>query len=266
MLYPFEHEYFQGRSLAVSTGGFFQSACLFENDEKINGKRSKFIVNDNQGVPREIKIKTNFLDPVPKIEIDGTTIQLARSLAWYEYLWMGLPIMLIFAGGALGAMFGVGATYSSGRIFRSERKASIKYLLSGVVSISAVTAYFVFLAAIQYLINTNRDKTSQEYLMEVAEITNKDLPKMLDDQTILVKLDGLEGVLVYYYRLANVNPGQLSETYLVAKLRPIVTRQTCATPATREDFLENEVTLRYVYSDKYDGEIAQFDVKISDCN
>ncbi len=265
MIYPFEHDDFQGRNLAISTAGFFQSVCLLENGVKINGKRTKFTVNDNQGTPREINLKINFLDPIPKIEIDGTIIQLARSLTWYEYLWMGLPIMLIFVGGGLGAMFGLGATYSSGRIFRSGRKTTIKYLLSGVVSISAVAAYFVLAVAIQYLIDMNRDKSSQEYLMEVAEITNKDLPVMVDDQTELVKVEGLEGVLVYYYRLPNITPGQLSETYLIEQLRPDVTNQSCTIPDTRERFLENGVTLRYIYSDKYSSEIAQFDVKISDC-
>jgi hypothetical protein len=266
MIYPFEHDDFQGRNLAISTAGFFKSVCLLENDVKIKGKRNKFTVNDNQGSPREINLKMNFLDPIPKIEIDGTIIKLARSLTWYEYLWMGLPIMLIFVGGGLGAMFGFGATYISGRIFRSGRKVTFKYLLSGVVSISAVTAYFVLAVAIQYLIDMNRDKASQEYLMEVAEITNKDLPVTVDDQTELVKLDGLEGVLVYYYRLPNIIQGQLSENYLIEQLRPIIINQTCTTPDTREDFLENGVTLRYIYNAKDSSEIAQFDVKISDCD
>ncbi len=266
MIHPFEHDDFQGRNLAISTAGFFKSVCLLENGVKIKGKRNKFTVNDNQGSPREINLKMNFLDPIPKIEIDDTIIQLARSLTWYEYLWMGLPIMLIFVGGGLGAMFGLGATYTSGRIFRSERKTTIKYLLSGVVSVSAVTAYFVLAVAIQYLIDMNRDKSSKEYLMEVAEITNKELPVMVDDQTELVKLDGLEGVLVYYYRLPNITQGQLSETYLIEQLRPIVINSNCTAPEVRENFLENGVTVRHIYNDKGSSEIAQFDVKMSDCN
>ncbi len=97
MIYPFEHKDFQGRNLAVSAGGFLQSAYLLENKVKINGKRARFTVKDNQGSPREIKLKMNFLDPVPKIEIDGTILQLARSLTWYEYLWMSLPIKIYHA-------------------------------------------------------------------------------------------------------------------------------------------------------------------------
>jgi len=266
MVLPFEHDDFQGRNLAISTAGFFKSVCLLENGVKVKGKRKKFTVNDNQGSPREINLKISFLDPIPKVEVDGRIIQLARSLTWYEYLWMGLPIMLIFVGGGLGALFGIGATYTSVRIFRSKRKITIKYLLSGAVSISAVAAYLVLAVAVQYFVDMNRDKSSQEYLVEVAEVTNKDLPVLVDDQTELVKLDGIEGILAYYYRLINVTPGELSEAYLIEQLRPVVINNNCTTPGARENFLENGVTLRHIYNDKYSSEIAQFDVKLSDCN
>ncbi len=75
------------------------------------------------------------------------------------------------------------------------------------------------------------------------EFANKDLPRMVDDQTELVKLDDLEGVLVYYFRLPNIAPGQLTAAYLIEKLLPVVVNQSCTTSDTRENFLDNGVTL-----------------------
>jgi len=213
MIHPFEHDDFKGRGLAVSASGIFKSAYLLDGEKKIKGKRGKFSINDNQGSPREIKLKINIFDPVPKIDIEGRIIQLARSLTWYEYLWMGLPIMLIFVGGALGAIFGIGATYSSSRIFRSDKKIGVKYLLSGVVTAGAVTAYLLGAGTLQYAINSNRDVTSKEYFMEVAEITNKDLPIMIDEQTELVKPEGIESILVYHHRLPNIQPRQITSAF-----------------------------------------------------
>jgi len=63
------------------------------------------------------------------VVIGDETVLLARPLAWYEYVWVGLPVLLVFAGGALGALVGVVATYTSARIFRSDRGAFAKYVL-----------------------------------------------------------------------------------------------------------------------------------------
>ena len=88
---------------------------------------------------------------------------------------------------------------------------------------------------------------------------------MIDEQTELVKLEGLEGVLVYHYRLTEVVPGQISSETLVQRLSPIISANTWADPESRERFLENGVAIRYVYSDSQNGMIGEFDVSISDC-
>lgn len=261
----FEHDDFQGRALAIRTAGLFKSARLLVDQVEVVGKRSKFSVHDNQGRTRVFKLKMNGLDPVPKVEIDGTTIILARSLAWYEYLWMGLPIVLVFVGGGLGALFGVFAIYASSRIFRSERRTGIKYALTGAVSLGAVAAFFVSAGAFQLFITGNRDIASKEALVEIAKNTNSDLPRMVDEQTELLKLDGLEGVLVYHFRLPKVQPGQISEKLFLEQFRPVVTNNACANVELRERFLDNGVALRYIYSDSQDAEIAQFDVTADNC-
>lgn len=265
MDYPFEHPDFEGRALAVRTSGFFASAILIVDGAEVAGKKGKFSLHDNQGRPRELKLKASFLDPIPKVVLGDATIRLARSLTWYEYTWMGLPIVLVFSGGGLGALFGILASYSSSRIFRSDRKVGAKYMLSGIVSLGAVAGFFASVTAFQLLIAWNTDPASKKTLAEIARVSNKELPTMIDEQTELVKLEGLEGVLVYHYRLTEVVPGQLSSETLVQRLSPMISANTCADPESRERFLENGVAIRYVYSDSQNGMIGEFDVSVSDC-
>ena len=265
MDYPFEHPAFRGRSLAVRAAGYFRRARLVVDGAELAGKWGKFSLHDSQGQPHEVKLKASFLDPIPKVILDGTTIELARPLAWYEYAWMGLPILLVVAGGALGALFGIAGTYASTRIFRGERGSAAKYALSGLVSVGAVAGFLAAAVAFQLLVVWNSDITSQVALDQIARISNEELPIQIDDQTELVKLEGLEGVLVYHYRLPEVLPGQIAGETLVERIGPTVLAKVCADPESREQFLEKGVTLRYVYSDSLSGKIAEFDVAASDC-
>jgi len=262
---PLEHDDFQGRGLAVRTAGFFKSARLLVDQGEVSGKRSKFSVRDNHGRTREFKFKMNGIDPVPKVTIDGTAIRVTRSLTWYEYLWMGIPIVLVFTGGGLGALFGVLATYASARIFRSSRKTGIKYALAGTVSLGAAAAFVISAGAIQLFITAHRDIASKESLVEIAKKSNIDLPKMVDEQTELSKLVGLEGVLVYHFRLPKLQPGQIDEKYFHERLRPLVTKNACTNRDLRKTFLDKGVVLRYIYADAQDGKIAQFDVAADKC-
>src|SRR5437667_1223873 len=86
---PIKHEAFAGRGLAVRTAGFFKGPRLVIDGGEVKGKRLRFSLRDNSGQEREIRLKTNGLDPVPKVQIGGQAIELARPLAWYEYVWMG---------------------------------------------------------------------------------------------------------------------------------------------------------------------------------
>ena len=151
MEFPIPHDAFEGRGLLVRTPGLFSGARLVLDGAELRGKRGRFKIRDNQGVEREFRFKSNGLDPIPRIEIEGEVFHFARPLRWYEYVWMGLPIFLVFSGGALGAALGLAATYTSARVFRSERNTSAKYLLSALISIGAVVAFVVIVLLIQLL-------------------------------------------------------------------------------------------------------------------
>jgi len=149
---PIKHDAFAGRGLALRTAGFFKGPRLMIDGGEVKGKRLRFSLRDNAGHEREIRLKTNGLDPVPKVQIGDQTIELARPLAWYEYLWMAIPIALVFVGGGLGALFGLVAVYSSARIFRSDRGTAAKYGLSALISLGAAVAFFAGALVVQLFI------------------------------------------------------------------------------------------------------------------
>jgi hypothetical protein len=149
---PIEHQAFAGRGLALRTAGFFRGPRLLIDGAEEKGKRLKFSLRDNSGNHVEVRLKSNGLDPIPKVQIAGQTIELARPLAWYEYVWMGLPIVLVFSGGGLGALFGLLAIYSSARVFRGDRSTPAKFGLSGAISLGATLAFFACVLLLHLLL------------------------------------------------------------------------------------------------------------------
>jgi hypothetical protein len=146
-----QHAAFTGRKLSIRTASFFAGPKLLVDGREIKGRRGNYDVPDDAGAVRQVKVKYSPFDPVPVLNVDGEKIQLARPIGWYEYAWMGIPILLVFGGGALGAALGIGAVYSSSRIFRGQRSVPAKYALSGLISAGA-TITFLILASILHIL------------------------------------------------------------------------------------------------------------------
>ena len=60
------------------------------------------------------------------------------QIKWYEWVWSGLPILLIVLGARGGAFAGVVAFGVNTQIFRSARSTALKFILTGAVSALAV--------------------------------------------------------------------------------------------------------------------------------
>ena len=140
---PIQAKGFEGRRLAVQTAGMFSSPKLLIDGTPAKQEKGRYVLRDNAGSQVQAKLIYNHIDPVPKVEIAGDVIQIARSLTWYEYGWGGWPILLLFHGGAIGGMCGALATWSNVRIFRGNRSPVAKYLITGAISILAVVGYVI---------------------------------------------------------------------------------------------------------------------------
>ena len=82
----------------------------------------------------------------------GQKIALEERLTTAEYIIGGLPVLLIFLGGVIGAVFGVfGATFNYDYM-RQEKRMSMQLLVSIGVSVLCYISYFILAIALQLLV------------------------------------------------------------------------------------------------------------------
>ena len=135
-------EGFENRRFAVRTAGLLSGPKVLIDGAPAERHKGAYLVRNNQGEAVEVKLKSGLLDPVPRVEIAGQALRLVKPLAWYEYLWMAIPIVLVFIGGALGGLCGAAAVYASARVFRSNQDTAMKFVISTAYSLAAFVAWF----------------------------------------------------------------------------------------------------------------------------
>jgi len=149
---PINLEGFEGRGLKLKTASLFSFPKLILDGQHAKGRWMRYSLRDNQGNHLQARLRFNGLDPVPKIEAGEKILQVARLLKWYEYAWISFPVILVVAGGFLGAFCGMPAVYSSARIFRSDRAPALKFFLTGIISLSAGLAFVVLAVSVQSVV------------------------------------------------------------------------------------------------------------------
>ena len=94
---------------------------------------------------------------------------------------------------------------------------------------------------------------------------NRRLPIMVDSQTQLVSTTGTGRVLQYNYHLVNVTVTPDQATALMNMERPRIRNFACSTPATRNTFLKQGITLRYAYTDRNGYDLFTIEVTPENC-
>ena len=69
---PLEIGGFEGREVIFITPGLFSAPKLIVDGSPVEGKKGRFLLEDNVGTPVEIKVKPGLFDPMPKLEVDGS--------------------------------------------------------------------------------------------------------------------------------------------------------------------------------------------------
>lgn len=148
-------EGFEGQNIEV-TVSFWSGPKLFTNGESApkGDKRNEMLLqrNDARQVIATWKPQLLGLD-VPQLLVDGKVISLVEPLKWYQWAWGGFPVLLVFAGGMLGALAGLIAFSINAKVFRTELNDVLKYVVSGSVSLIAVMTYLVLGTIISLLIS-----------------------------------------------------------------------------------------------------------------
>jgi hypothetical protein len=109
MEYPVEIEGFNEKKVALRTATLLAGPVLTVNGEpapKGPGK-NQYILTGDKGEEVTVELKnTFFVDPVPQLLINGQLVNVAEPLAWYEWAWCCVPLVLILLGGPSGAPSG----------------------------------------------------------------------------------------------------------------------------------------------------------------
>jgi len=146
--YPVPAAGFSRSPVEIETAGFLSGARLLQNGERATKgpQRGTWLLRRDDGTDATARLRPSLLglDPVPLLDIDGQRVEIARPLRWYEIVWLALPVLLIFAGGAIGAIVGFVAAGINASIFRSDRSTFMRYALTAGVSLLAVVGWIAF--------------------------------------------------------------------------------------------------------------------------
>jgi hypothetical protein len=72
----------------------------------------------------------------------------APKLSWYQYLWIGLPLVLIALGGCLGGACGGAACAVNHAVFQKTSNPVLKYVWTGMISAFAFIVWLVIAAMV----------------------------------------------------------------------------------------------------------------------
>ena len=135
---------FTGRITVLVNGGPAEKA----------GELSRaFLIPLSDGTVKKPEVDRGGFDYVPRVYIDGERIEIARRLKWFERMIGGLPILLLFLGGALGAICGMAGVVANYGILRSDKSTINKSLLIVGVTISSVALYFLTAIIFEFIIH-----------------------------------------------------------------------------------------------------------------
>ena len=117
-------------------------------------KIRSFLVPMPDGSERQLTLKNRFYDPVPVAHLDGEPILLAKALASWEYVVACIPMLLIFGGGLLGGLCGVGAMLANINVMRSERPVGVRIAFCVGLTLAAFIVYVLLAGIFQLAIES----------------------------------------------------------------------------------------------------------------
>lgn len=106
---------------------------------------------------------------------------------------------------------------------------------------------------------------SEDGLKRIAAEASKGLPKMIDAETRLNRVEASGHVLIYQYDMPNYSTSQMDLKVFHDALLPSVRSKSCTLKDARQMFIDNGVTLRYHYVDKAQAEMDTIDITLADC-
>ena len=136
---------FEDHQVILKPASFSRAKILFDGKVVQKEKDSKnFQVTSNEGFIAKIEMRPSILDPLPKVWVDAEKLDIAPPIKWYQWIWIFVPlVVLLVLGTIVGAVFGIPAVLINIQVFRSRMSPILRYVVSVLITILAVTLYMV---------------------------------------------------------------------------------------------------------------------------
>lgn len=108
---------FSRNRIALKISRLFFTAKIYQDGKVVKKTQGKYLIEDDTGKVVKLKLKRDFLDPIPKVELEsGERIQFYSTLTPFEKALALLPLILFFVGGVniitlLFSLIGVNMSY-----------------------------------------------------------------------------------------------------------------------------------------------------------
>jgi hypothetical protein len=216
-------------------------------------------VDDDDGEDARIVLRSAF-NRFPNLEIDGKPVSLGRGFAWYEWIWISLPVLLVLVGGVIGAIVGViTATYNA-HVFRTQKSVAAGFGFSAMTSVIGVVVWLAIGNWVQLLIFGPYD---QARLERFAGELNAAAPIQLDTD---IRRDGARvgpQSFTLDHTLVNQTAGEATGDSRAA-LNSVVIQDACSEPNVLH-MVKNGVKVIYAYRGREGESIAAIPVSSTDC-
>lgn len=110
MNYKFQLQGFPASNFEMETSLWTGNSKLLMDKTPIDQSKEKgkpFLIPSPDGSITKAFPKQSLPEFVPILEIDGVKNQIVEPLKWYQTFIGGLPVTLLFIGGAVGGVIGV---------------------------------------------------------------------------------------------------------------------------------------------------------------
>ena len=155
MRHKFQLTDFPDSNFEIETSIWTGKSKLLKDDVHVEQSKEKgkpFLIPKGNGELIKAFAKSSFPDFVPTLEINGIKNQVVEKLKWFQYVLGGLPILLVFVGGAIGGVIGAVGAITNFNIFRQEGSEASKYLKVIGIVFAAFVLYFILATFIFELI------------------------------------------------------------------------------------------------------------------
>ena len=141
--YPIKIDGFENQKVELESSGFFSPAKITVNGVKAEPgiKRNEILLRRPDGSTVSVFFQNAFFDTIPRLIVNGKTIQIAPPLKWYQYTFCGLTLFLILFGGAIGSILSMIGFLINIRTMRVKWKPLWRYLAILATHMIVLAAY-----------------------------------------------------------------------------------------------------------------------------